>query len=259
MTKNVEKMAAIDAALPQDVVAHFTARAPSYDRSSHWCGDPEIMQAAIRMATPNPRERMLDVACGTGLMAKAFRSLVGEIVGVDLTPAMAEQAEHVLDDLVLGAAEAMPFRDGEFDLTVCRQGLQFMDAERAVAEMIRVTRPSGRVLLINLCAYGDDDRDVFFEILRLRNPARRNFFLSQDLEELLRRGGCRDVRLESFMSDEDVDIWSGNGAIGEANRERIRELYRQASPVFRRHHQLRILPDGRLVDRMLFVLAVGRC
>jgi SAM-dependent methyltransferase len=243
----------------QDVVEHFTARAPGYDRSSHWCGDPEIMQAAIRMVAPKSHERMLDVACGTGLIAKAFRPLVRHIVGVDLTPAMAEQAREALDDLILGYAEDMPFDDGGFDLTVCRQGLQFMDAGRAVAEMVRVTRPSGRVLLINLCAYDDDDREVFFEILRLRNPARRNFFLARDIERLLSENGCKDVTLERFTSDEDVDIWSGNGAIGEANRERIRELYRNASPAFRRHHQLRMLPGGRIVDRMLFVLAVGRC
>jgi SAM-dependent methyltransferase len=218
-----------------------------------------MMECAIRLAAPTKTDRMLDAACGTGLVARAFRPLVKEVVGLDLTPAMAAQAKPVLDDFVLGSAEHMPFGKDDFDIAVCRQGIQFMNAQAAVTEMARVTRPGGRVLLINLCAYGDDDKDEYFQILRLRNPARRHFFVPQDVETLLQNSGCSNATLHRFVSSEDVDTWSGNGAIEESNRRQIRDLYLNASPAFQFHHQARFLDDGRIMDQMLFVLAVGWC
>jgi SAM-dependent methyltransferase len=241
----------------QDVVEHFTARAPGYDRSSHWCEDPVMMSHAIQASAPTKHDRMLDVACGTGLVSSAFRPHVKEIVGLDLTPAMAAQAKVYLDDFVLGSAEHMPFKDGEFDLAVCRQGIQFMDALPAATEMGRVTRSGGRVLLINLCAYGDGDEEEYFEILRLRNPARRNFFVPEDIGKLLHDSGCKKVTLNRFVSSEDIDTWSGNGAIEESNRARIRDIYHNASKAFQHNHKVQILDDGRIVDQMLFVIAVG--
>jgi SAM-dependent methyltransferase len=240
-----------------DVVQHFTARAGQYDRSSHWCTDPEMMQRTVELAKPRRTDRMLDVACGTGLVSKAFRDKVAEIVGLDLTPAMASQALPVLDSLVLGSAESMPLDDNQFDLTICRQGVQFMNAGPAIKEMVRVTRTGGRVVIVCLCAYGAEDKEEYFEVLRLRNPARRNFFVPGDLERLLREAGCREVAVHRHLSEEDVDLWSDNGAITESKRARIREIYRNASPEFLRLHQVQYPDNERIVDRMLFAIAVG--
>jgi SAM-dependent methyltransferase len=86
---------------------------------------------------------------------------------------------------VAGDATALPFEDASFDRISCRQGIQFMDDAKAVAEMFRVLKPGGRVVLVHLCAYGDADRDEYFEVLRLRNPARRNFYTRERLAALL--------------------------------------------------------------------------
>lgn len=240
-----------------DVVEHFTARAGQYDRSSSWCTDPEMMQRMVELAAPRSTDLILDVACGTGLVSEAFRGKVAQIVGIDLTPAMTSHALNRVDTLVLGAAESLPFSDEQFDLTTCRQGIQFMDAALAVKEMVRVTKKNGRVIIISLCAYGEEDRKEYFEILHLRNPARRNFFVPAELSQLLQEAGCREVHVHNYVSDENIDVWSDNGAIPETNRERIRAIYRDASTKFRRLHQLQYLDDGHIIDRMLFVLAVG--
>ena len=61
----------------------------------------------------------------------------------------------------------------------------------------------------------------------------------------------------SAWSEEDVDVWSDNGAIDEDRREAIRAVYRGASPEFQSLHAVRASGD-RFVDRMLFVAAAGR-
>lgn len=239
------------------VVNHFTTRSSRYDQSSYWCTDFGMLAKICDHLAPTPDTLLLDVACGTGLVSRYFRDRVGRIVGVDLTEAMFSQGRPHLDGLVHGSAERLPFRDSTFDLAIERQGIQFMDAEAAVKEMVRTTKPGGRVCLIQLCAYDEEDRDEYFEILRLRNPARKNFFVRQDLAALLTTAGCEKVEVLDHITEEDVDRWADNGAIDGERRSALREIYHRAGPAFHRHHAVRLEEDGRIVDRMLFGIAVG--
>jgi SAM-dependent methyltransferase len=238
------------------VTEHFTARAGHYDRSSRWCTDPALAQATRDAVAPEPGHRLLDVACGTGLVARHFRGTVAEVVGLDLTPAMFAQAAPHVDRLVAGDAARLPFADGTFDRVTCRQGLQFMDDAAVVREMRRVLAPGGRVVLVHLVAYGDEDRAAYFEILRLRNPARRNFYVREDFARLLRDAGFVDIALHDHVSEEDVEAWADNCAIGRPEVDAIAEVYRTASPAFHALHGVR-MEGGRILDRMLFCVAVG--
>ncbi len=243
--------------MPIDPVvhAHFTARAGKYNRSSHWVDDPELGAFTVEKLAPKPTDVLLDVACGTGLVSKHFKGKVARIVGVDITTAMAEQARAYLDEFVEGPAEALPFADASFDLVVCRQGTQFMRDDEAVREMFRVLRPGGHVCLVHLCAYGAADKAEYFEILRLRNEARRNFYLREDLSRLMAQAGASSVVVHDWVSIEDVDVWSDTGAITEEAREGIRAVYRGASAEFATLHAVSV--GDRIMDHMLFGVAVG--
>ena len=238
-----------------DVVGHFTARADRYDASSRWCTDQALLDRIFEASGAGPQHRVLDVACGTGLVSERFHGRVAELVGVDLTPAMAEQAKGRLDRFVQGSAHALPFADASFDVVVCRQGIQFMDLPLALSEMVRVLRPGGRLVTADLHAYGPGDAEHTFEILRLRNPARRNFFVAGDLEAPILAAGCSSVSSTRFVSVEDVDAWADNGAIQDARREAIRAVYRAASPDFLRLHHVEV--GDRIVDHMLFLVTMG--
>jgi SAM-dependent methyltransferase len=234
------------------VIRHFTDRAPRYDHSSSWCGDAELMNLIVRLAQPGRTDHLLDVACGTGLVSRAFRPLVQYQVGLDITEAMTRQVQDSLDELVIAPAEKMPFPDARFDIVVSRQGIQFMDLPDAIREMHRVLAPGGRLVLVNLCAYGESDRSEYFEILRLRNPVRRHFFIPGDVERMVEDAGFRNITAERYISTEDVYAWSDNGAISEDNRAAIREIYRSASTEFSRLHSAEVGND-RIVDHMLFI------
>lgn len=238
-----------------DVRAHFAERAAHYDKSSNWCTDEALAQAILAHTDAAPEHRVLDVACGTGLVSRLFKGNVAEIVGVDITREMVALAGPRLDTFVEARGEALPFEDASFDRVTCRQGTQFMDDGAAIKEMARVLKPGGRAVVVNLCAYGDADQEEYFEVLRLRNPARRNFYRREDLSRLMADAGLRPV-VHDFVIDEDVDAWSDNKAISEARREGIRAVYRNASPAFAELHAVRI-GEGRILDRMLFGIAVG--
>jgi ubiquinone/menaquinone biosynthesis C-methylase UbiE len=98
-------------------------------------------------------ERVLDVACGTGVAARLAAERVaptGTVVGIDPNPGMLEAARRTSGDVEWkqGAAEDLPLPDGSFDVVVCSLGFQFFaDKGRGLKEMGRVLTPGGRLAL----------------------------------------------------------------------------------------------------------------
>ena len=98
-----------------------------------------------------PGERVLDVACGTGVLANTVAGLVepgGTVTGLDINPGMLDVARRKNPTLVWksGRAEELPFDSESYDAVYCNFGLMFFDDKpRAVQEMVRVLRPGGRL------------------------------------------------------------------------------------------------------------------
>jgi SAM-dependent methyltransferase len=111
------------------------------------------------LATANLRagERVLDVACGTGVIARLAAGQVGptgSVTGIDLAPDMIEVARRVLSPVGtqiewhVGDAASLPFPDASYDVVLCQMGLMFMqDRPAALAEMRRVLAPGGRLVV----------------------------------------------------------------------------------------------------------------
>jgi len=112
-------------------------------------------------------DRVLDVACGTGLVAKrvnAASDVKCRITGIDLNEHMLKVARQEPSiDWHLGDVSAMPFPDMAFDVVLCQQGLQFFpDRQAAMREMARVLVPGGR---LSLNVWGPLERQVYFVTL----------------------------------------------------------------------------------------------
>ena len=97
--------------------------------------------------------RVLDVACGTGVLTREVASRLEnseQVTGIDPNPGMLSVSmEHNTEiNWELGSAEQLPFRDGLFDAVLCQFGLMFFsDRIKSIQEMVRVLAPSGRLVL----------------------------------------------------------------------------------------------------------------
>lgn len=109
-----------------------------------------------KTAALRPGERVLDVACGTGVIARLASEQVGDtgnVAGLDVNPGMLAVARSAMPpDMSVewheASAEAMPLPDASFDVVLCQMGLQFMgDKAAALREMWRVLAPGGRLIL----------------------------------------------------------------------------------------------------------------
>jgi len=109
-----------------------------------------------------PDERVLDVACGSGNGAlAAARRAWGNTVGADFVPALLERgreraaAERLEVEFVEADAQDLPFDEGEFDVTLSTFGAMFgPDQQKTADELVRVTKPGGRIGMANWCPDG---------------------------------------------------------------------------------------------------------
>lgn len=115
-----------------------------------------LAEDLLKIAALRPGERVLDVACGTGVVARLAAQRVGtsgSVAGLDVNPGMLAVARSATSpelaiDWYETSAEAIPLPDGAFGVVLCQLGLQFIsDKPGALREMRRVLAPGGRLVL----------------------------------------------------------------------------------------------------------------
>jgi ubiquinone/menaquinone biosynthesis C-methylase UbiE len=106
----------------------------------------------LEMLHPDAGEKILDAGCGTGVFTLDYLSTGAEVVGLDISLPMLEVAKRKAADYPFTAVQgnmlALPFADESFDKAVSVTALEFIeDAEKAVAELFRVAKPGGVIVV----------------------------------------------------------------------------------------------------------------
>lgn len=172
------------------------------------------VEPVLEAAEPGPGDRLLDVACGTGVVARAAAGRVvpdGSVTGLDLNPAMLAVARRVAPqiDWREGDVAALPFAEDAFDVTTCQSAVFFFpDPTAALGEMARVTRRGGRVVVQSFSslqaqpAYGPwvdmVSRHAGPDAIQLLGT-----YWSQGEPEVM-RGRCADANLQVAAVDEHI-------------------------------------------------------
>jgi SAM-dependent methyltransferase len=185
----------------------------------------------VRFVAPSGDERALDSGTGSGALAFALAPHVREVVGVDLVPELLEQARKRAGrfpnvTFVEADATKLPLEYGSFDLTGTLRTLHHIARpELAVAELVRVTRPGGRVLVVDQIAPVDPLAAAELNRFeRARDPSHTRALADVDLRGLFESNGLVLVRAEYEREPRDLDDYLDlAGCEGEA-RERAETL-----------------------------------
>jgi demethylmenaquinone methyltransferase/2-methoxy-6-polyprenyl-1,4-benzoquinol methylase len=136
-----------------EVADMFDGVAKHYDRTNNVlsAGNAPIWRfATVRAVDPQPGERILDIAAGTGTSSVALTKTGATVVAFDYSPGMIAEGRKRHPDLefIEGDAEHLPFGDDEFDAVTISFGLRNInDPKAALAEMYRVLKPGGRLVI----------------------------------------------------------------------------------------------------------------
>lgn len=174
-------------------------------------------------------ERALDAGCGAGALAFAFATHVREVVGVDVSTELlaAGRAEAPANvTLVEGDATALPFLVGEFDLVGCSRVLHHVHRpELVVSELARVTRPGGRVLVVDQLGDVDPlrrlDHDRFE---RARDSSHERLLPDTDVRSLLEANGLVVARNEVTRELRELERYLDLAAVPDEARQGVRAL-----------------------------------
>ena len=191
-----------------------------YDKVSFFISDA-LAHATQRLASKEG-EQVLDIATGTGWVARSVASFGAKVTAVDISPGLLDAARELSAhaqpsiDFQLADAEKLPFPDAGFDRVISTFGLMFaQDHEAAARELLRVTRPGGRIVLTTWMPESSV-ADMFGIIGKYRDrPAPSPSPLAWGEPGYVRERFGKDADLlfetgvsESFYDSPD-DIWQG--------------------------------------------------
>ena len=157
--------------------------------------------------------RVLDAGCGTGALSARLAGLGARVAALDLRGGP-----------VRGDLRRLPFRTGAFDLEVCSLVLHYLrDPATAVAELARVLRPGGRLLLCDREASPDPVlREGQERLERARNPEFARLLSPAEMADLLRAAGFESLREDPVEDEEDLGAWSRGSRPLRRDLERLR-------------------------------------
>jgi len=193
----------------------FGRAAAAYAQSAVHVGGPDL-DAMLAAGELEGVERVLDVGCGPGHTALAFAGRVAEVVALDLTAPMLEQARRLAAERGLrnvrfecGDARALPFESDTFDVVTSRLSAHhYADPATFLGEVARVLAPGGRFLLVDIVAPEDPASDTFlnaFELLRDASHV-RDHSISQ-WESMFRRSGLVPEVLGRWPLRQEFEPW----------------------------------------------------
>ncbi len=220
----------------EQIREQFTRQATAYADSAQ-AKNTDAHAKLVSLLAPDVSARVLDVACGPGFLTLAFAVRCADATGIDATDALLEIARRNAVERGIanvrfesGDATALPYADGQFDIVVCRAAFHhFPNPARVLAEMCRVVRAGGTVLVADLVTSSNAQfARAHNAIERLCDPTHvralppeqlRALFLANDLEIVIDLPG----RMHYGVTE-----WLAHGGPDPAAETEIRRRFTEA-------------------------------
>lgn len=168
-------------------------------------GHHDALQTLVELSGVGKDDEVLDVACGPGLVACEFARHARHVTGVDITPAMIEQArqrqgEQRLENLSwnIGTASPLPYPDHSFSLVITRYSIHhLLNPQEALQEMIRVCRPGGTVMVADV-AMPTAKSAAYDHLELIRDPSHTHALTEEEFEALFQHSGLTHCRRSAY-------------------------------------------------------------
>lgn len=257
----------------------FDKRSSVFDQLE-WIRDPALLDEIYRFIQPEPDESLLDVGTGTGALLCYLGQFVKEAYGIDISKKMVERAKKntQIYQQELGAnchlhvsrssVDDLNFTDNSFNIITCRNALHhFNGIQRSLAEMKRVLKPTGRVIIMEGIALGSEELPLWKEILKIKDPGRNKRFYSLSKDNymdffeksqtaLFKKKGVQ-LRLERtaiVQINRSVKNWLAGGALSLRKRKKVIQKLRKAPSLFKERYGIRFTKDDVIMKYPLLIL-----
>jgi ubiquinone/menaquinone biosynthesis C-methylase UbiE len=197
------------------VRGEFTRQAESFTRAFER-RDTDTIDRIVRALAGTAEMRVLDAACGPGIVSAEVAPWVRELLGVDATDAMLERARArcIARGLAntrfqIADVASLPFGDGHFDAALCRLAVHhFPYPEIVLAELARVLRPAGRLVLADIVTADDPAEAKLHNALeQLRDPTHVAMLPAAVLVRQIEAVGLEVTATDTWTSEREFEEW----------------------------------------------------
>lgn len=215
------------------ILKQFTLQAvPFAEMPAH--ADDETNRLVIETIGIDPEDAVLDVACGPGLITCAAAQVAGHVTGIDITPAMIEQARKRQKELGLtnmtwqiDDVPPLPYGDASFSIVLTRYSFHhFLHPQAVLAEMARVCRPGGRVGVVDVFTSSPEQGAAYDRMEKMRDPSHVRGLGLEELAGLLRDAGLRDLKTAFYKLEMKFDEWLAASFPDPANVAAVRQMFK---------------------------------
>ena len=216
-----------------EIQKSFAKQAAAFETEGMNFSKQEYLQWAADCIAPRRQDRVLEVAAGTCAMGRAVAPHAAQVSCLDLTLAMLEvgrrkAAEQGLDnmDFIIGDAQELPYPEGCFDIVMTRLAFHhFPDIHRPFAEMARVLRPHGKLVLLDMEAAPEELRNARDEMEKMRDPSHIRNLSGAEAEGLFQESGIPIFKREQRRIPVSLAAWMQlTGTPQEAQEEIVRRM-----------------------------------
>jgi ubiquinone/menaquinone biosynthesis C-methylase UbiE len=216
----------------ESILDQFTRQAVPFSTATA-IKDEVALRLIVEFSGAGPDDTVLDVACGGGLVVCAFAKTVRHSTGIDLTPAMLEQARknqaaQGLSNVTWkqGDVLPLPFPDASFSIVTSRFAFHhFLDPLAVLKEMKRVAKPGGKVMVVD-SAPAPDKADAFNRVEKLRDPSHVRALPVDEHKNLYTKAGLPEPRLTWYRLESEMEALIARSFPNPGDDDKIRAIFR---------------------------------
>jgi len=186
----------------QEIIDQFSQQAGAYSAIT---AHSDALDRLIHLSSVKATDTVLDIACGSGIVACAFAEHAGHVTGIDITEGMIEEARKLQQKKGLknmhwqiGEVEVLPYQNNSFSIVVSRFGFHhFLEPVKVLAEMARVCKKDGCVLVVDV-ALPAGKVNAYNRMEKLRDPSHTAALTHEQFIALFEEAGLTNIRHESY-------------------------------------------------------------
>jgi ubiquinone/menaquinone biosynthesis C-methylase UbiE len=216
---------------PQSRVQTLFSRKSSQYVKSSLLTDRDNLARVRELAGISQDDLVLDVATGTGYMARVAAEAGAKVIATDFTLNMLLETRRELKGweksmLALADADILPFANNSFDVVVCRVSIHhFANPQLAIGEMARVCKPGGKVLIMDVVSSENQAKsDLHNKMGKLRDPSEVRQWQLSELQQMMQHVGLTVAKTETWLHVMAFDEWIWLGGADEKTAEELQEM-----------------------------------
>ena len=214
------------------ILDQFSKQAVPFSKKVPAHSNEAFFKLIIETAGITRQETVLDIACGPGMLSCAIAKLAKHVTGIDLVPPMIEQARYLQQeqklsnmDWKIGDASKLPFDDSSFSAVVTRFSFHhFLEPTMVLKEMIRVAKPKGKVVLVDVFTRSRAHSRLHNLLEKLRDDSHVKAFSLLELQKMAQEAGLSNLKIQFYRLEIELERQLSASFPKPGDADRIRQL-----------------------------------